>query len=367
MKYKDYLLNLFAIMTMAVVCVGLVSCGDDDEDPITEIPNNGGQGDSSDEENSIQVITGEATAITENSATLGGIVSVKKGKADVIGLLLGESNNLSISSYTKVIKIEDNAPSFSETVTGLNPSTTYFYRAYSLFEDKYYYGDVKSFTTEKEKEALAKITLVSKDGMSLKVKFEPSAEVDYYYCGKGTSIRETTKYTDAKTITYDELKPGQEYTFTVIAYTKDGKKSDPISAKFSTSSSPYTNYLCYDGEFYQFTSAATDVDYDYTSVNNTGTNWRYFYLYISNYEFVQFRQGVHQWESASSTWTTGTYTIDNSSSYGAYNGLYYDGSKYYWFDEGKMTIKKQNGVTIVDFECDGYYYTKKFIGHAELN
>ena len=367
MKYKDYLLNLLAIMAMAMMCVLVVSCGDDDDDPITEIPSNGGQGSSSAEDNIIQVITSEASAITENSATLGGIVSIKKGKADVIGLLLGDSNNLSISNNSKDIRVESNESSFSETVTGLKPSTTYYYRAYSLFEDKYYYGDVRSFTTEKEKEALAKITLVSKDGMSLKVKFEPSAEVDYYYCGQGTNIRETTKYKEAKTITYDELKPGQEYTFTVIAYTKDGKKADPISEQFSTASSPYTNYLCFDGDFYQFTSAKTSVDYDYTSVNNTGTNWRYFYLYISSYEFVQFRQGVHQWESVSSTWTTGTYTIEDSSSYGAYGGMYYDGSKYYWFDEGKMTIKKQNGITIVDFECDGYYYTKKFIGHAELN
>lgn len=366
MKYKNCLLNLFAIVSMAMMCVGVVSCGDDDDDPIAEIPYNGGQGTSSSDENSIQVITGDATAITENSATLSGIVSIKKGKADVIGLLIGDSNNLSISSNSKDIKIEGNTSSFSETVTGLNPSTTYYYRAYSLFEDKYYYGDVKSFTTEKEKEALAKITLVSKDGMSLKVKFEPSSEVDYYYCGKGTSIRETTKYTEAKTFTYDELKPGQEYTFTVIAYTKDGKKNDPISAKFSTASSPYTNFLCYDGEFYQFTSAETSVDYDYTSTYDTGTNWRYFYLYISSYEFVQFRQGVHTWESVSTTWTSGTYTISDSSSYGAYGGVYYDGSKYHWFEEGTMTIKKQNGVTIVDFDCAGDWGSM-FIGHAELN
>ncbi len=32
MKCKDYLLNLLAIMFLAVICVGLVSCGDDDDD-----------------------------------------------------------------------------------------------------------------------------------------------------------------------------------------------------------------------------------------------------------------------------------------------------------------------------------------------
>lgn len=365
MKYKKYLLNLLAIMTLATGSIGVVSCDKDDEEPLTGSITNGGQGTSSNGNNSIQVITGDATAITENSVTLSGTVSVKSGKADIVGLLLGESNNLNITNNSQDIKADESTSSFTKTISGLNSNTTYYYRAYSLFEDKYYYGDVKSFKTEKEKEALVKITLASRNGMSLKVKFEPSAEVGYYYCGKGTSIRETTKYTEAKTFTFTELKPGQEYTFTVIAYTKDGKKNDPISAKFFTASPPYTNYLCFDGAFYQFTSAQTSVDYDYTSVNGTGTNWKYLYLYISNYEFVRFSQGVHQWESVSSTWYTGTYTIDSSTSYGAYNGYYYDGSNYYWFDNGKMTIKKQNGITIIDFECEGNYYNK-FLGHAEL-
>lgn len=366
MKYKNYLLNLIAIMTMETICVGVASCGDDDDDPMTEIPNNGEQDTSSGEKNSIQVITGEATAITENSATLSGVVSIKKGKADVMGLLLGDSNNLTISNNSKNIIVDESTASFTKTISELTPNTTYYYRAYSLFENKYYYGEVKSFTTEKEKEALVKITLVNKDGMSLKVKYEPSAEVDYYYCGKGASIRETTKYKETKTLNYNELKPGQEYTFTVIAYTKDGKKNDPISVEFSTASSPYTNYLCFDGAFYQFTSAKTSVEYDYTSVNNTGANWKYLYLYISNYEFVKFYQGVHQWESVSSTWSTGTYNIENSSSYNTYNGFYYDGSRYHHFYDGKMTIKKQNGLTIIDFDCESDR-GGMFIGHIEAN
>lgn len=344
--------NIFSKLAIAILLGGcLASCGDDDPQPQPEPQPN----------ERIQVITGDATDITENSATLSGTVSTKEGKADMVGLLLGNSDNLTIANNSKDIRISEGEAFFTKTISGLTPSTTYYFRAYSLFEDRYYYGDVKSFTTEKEKEALAKISLVSRDGMSLKVKFEPSSEVSYYYCGKGSSISQTTKYTEAKTFTYSDLKPGQEYTFTVIAYTKDGQKSNPISAKFSTASSPYSNYLCFNGDFYQFTRVETDVKYDYTAVNNTGTNWRYLYLYISNYEYVQFRYGVHQWETVSSTWGTGTYNIDNSSDYYSYNGYYYDGSRAQWFFEGKMTIQKQNGLAIIDFECEGY---KKYIGHV---
>ena len=283
---------------------------------------------------------------------------------DKIGFLVGTSSNLSIANNEYDLQVDGITSSFSKSVTGLKQLTTYYYRAYALFEDKYYYGDAKSFTTEKEKEALAKISLVSRNGTSLKVKYEISSEVDYYYCGKGTSISQTTKYTAEKTLTYSELKPGQDYTFTVIAYTKDGKKNDPVRATFSTSTSPYTNYLCIDGDFYPFTGVTMTTDYDYTAVNGTGTNWKILYLYLSGDEFVQFRYGVHQWESVTTSWSSGTYKITDSSSYYSYNGWFYNGSRADWFYEGNLKIQKSGSSYVFDFECEG---NKKYFGHVEAN
>ena len=293
-----------------------------------------------------------------------GPFTTTKGQPDKIGFLIGTSSNLSIANNEYDLQVDGITSSFSKSVTGLKQLTTYYYRAYALFEDKYYYGDAKSFTTEKEKEALAKISLVSRNGTSLKVKYEISSEVDYYYCGKGTSISQTTKYTAEKTLTYSELKPGQDYTFTVIAYTKDGKKNDPVRATFSTSTSPYTNYLCIDGDFYPFTGVTMTTDYDYTAVNGTGTNWKILYLYLSGDEFVQFRYGVHQWESVTTSWSSGTYKITDSSSYYSYNGWFYNGSRADWFYEGNLKIQKSGSSYVFDFECEG---NKKYFGHVEAN
>jgi hypothetical protein len=218
-------------------------------------------------------------------------------------------------------------------------------------------------TTEKQND-LAKISLVSKNGMTLKVKYEIKSNVDYYYCGKGANISEKYKKYETTTITYDELKPGQEYTFTMILYTKDGKRKD-LQASFSTSSSPYLNYVCINGDFYEFTSLAMNVVYG-NSYGGTGANWKYLRLYISDNDYVIFRYSVHEWDPISSDWGAGTYKIENGSYY-TYGGSYIKGSRTYGFDEGKLTIKRSNGSTVLDFDCIGDYWSKNFVGHAVIN
>ena len=234
--------------------------------------------------------------------------------------------------------------------------------------DGFEWEDGRSSSTDDEsdkKEAsndYGKISLVSKNGMTLKVKFEVSSDVDFFYCGKGTNISEKTKNTGAKTYTYDELDIGKEYTFTLIPYTKDGKRRDPIRATFSTSSSPYANFLCIDGDFYKLTSMASDVQYAY-GTNGTGSNWKYLRFYVSNSEYVVFRYAVHEWEAVSSDWGIGSYTIENGGYY-TYGGTYFKSSKSYGFDEGKMTIQYKNRAIVYDFDCMGNFWSKRYVGHA---
>ena len=350
---------IILVLFMILGIVSIVSCNKDES--TTDIENNGWQDDV------IQVITGEATQITDNSAQLSGSVNVKEGVVDMKGILIGENEGVNIDINNKDITIEDENQIFTKSINGLQPNTKYFYRTYSLFKDKYYYGAVKSFMTDKEKETLVKITLISSDGMSINVQYEPSSEVDYYYCYIGTKTSESIKCTGISKLKYNELKPGKDYVFNVIAYTKDGNKNAPIRATFSTMSSPYTNYLCLNGEFFKFTGAESWVQYDYTSVNSTGTNFQFLNLYLSKDTFVQFQYGVHQWEGVSSTWGVGTYTIEYSGRYYAYTGYYTDGRKTTDFSEGILKIAKDGGKTIIDFECFGLYYTKYFIGHLILN
>ncbi len=230
-----------------------------------------------------------------------------------------------------------------------------------IFEPSYEDDITSSNSTKEEKNTYGKISLVSRNGVSLKIKFEVSSDVDYFYCGKGTNISEKSKCWEEKTYTYEELKPGKEYTFTLIPYTKDGKRRDPLRATFSTASSPYTNYICVEGEFYKLTSATMDVSY---SSSTTGANWKYLRLYVSDKQYVIFNYAVHTWDPIDSDWGVGTYTIENGSYY-TYGGSYINGSKSDGFYEGEMIIKYQNGSKVLDFDCVGDW--KSYIGHAIMN
>ena len=115
---------------------------DDDESEEPEIPS----------DDSGQVITGDVYNITENSATLNGSVNMKNGQADIVGFIIDEFSNLSITSNLKVIQVSP-ASSFSKTVSDLLANTKYYYRTFALYKDKYYYGEVKSFTTKDKGES----------------------------------------------------------------------------------------------------------------------------------------------------------------------------------------------------------------------
>lgn len=346
-------IGLISFLFTFGIAISISSCSDDDSEDskIEEISKKDG----------ISIQIDAASEVTDVSATLSASYTTKEGQPDKVGFIIGKSSDISITKNDQEFSMKEVASPFSKSVSGLQQLTTYYYKAYALYNDKFYYSKAMSFTTEKEKEAPAKITLVSRDGMSMKVKYEISPEVEYYYAGKGTNISKTSKYTAEKTVSYSDLTPGKDYTFTVIAYTKDGQECAPIRATFSTASSPYTNYLCADGEFYPFSSMEMREDYDYVAVNNTGTNWRYLTLYISDDEYVQFSYGVHQWEYVSD-WKSGTFKITDSSAYYSYNGYYYDGRHPKWFDTGSLTIKIQSGTYTVDFTCENY--GTRYIGHV---
>ena len=206
---------------------------------------------------------------------------------------------------------------------------------------------------------LVKISLEKKNGMHLHIKFDISSDVEYYYVGLGDNISEKHKRQGSRTIYFEELYPGKTYTVTCIPYTSGDKRNTPVQAKFKTATSPYTNYLCRDGEFYEFTGGKATV------WRNPGANTKVLWLYISDTEYVQFNYSVHQWEGMNSTWYPGVYKLTLSASYYEYEGFYKNEkkmSKGDVFDGGTLKISNKNGMNMIDFESygtSGYLY----IGH----
>ena len=125
--------------------------GDDPDSPLPPQPNVPGPTNNSESSNSttFQVQTEDASDITENSAKLGGSFTTTNRQPDNIGFLLGTSPNLSETSHDRDLVIFDISSSFSTTVDGLQPHTTYYYCAYVRAKDDniYTFGDTKSFVT----------------------------------------------------------------------------------------------------------------------------------------------------------------------------------------------------------------------------
>ena len=91
--------------------------------------------------------TADATGIGQTGATLSATYSGASETPREVGFEWGTSaSNLSNEAYVDMGS--GTSGSFSTELTGLSSSTTYFYRAYILVgTEKYYYGEIKSFTT----------------------------------------------------------------------------------------------------------------------------------------------------------------------------------------------------------------------------
>lgn len=92
--------------------------------------------------------TKEASEIDTDMATL----NAKLDLTDIPYRYLSYGFNYGLdptTSYYSIGGLEIQGNSFSSSLTGLNHNTQYWYQAYAIIDDKYFYGDVLSFTTKK--------------------------------------------------------------------------------------------------------------------------------------------------------------------------------------------------------------------------
>lgn len=146
------LISMFFIC--AALSAGVASCGggDDNEDPKPVNPvSPGNEGNTGGDNNvsGIQVQTGNSSDVTGNSALLSGSFYSTRSHPDMVGFLIGKSSNLTSTNRDRDLTIFDIVSPFSAAVDGLQPQTTYYYRAYAYTaqDGNYYYGEIRSFTT----------------------------------------------------------------------------------------------------------------------------------------------------------------------------------------------------------------------------
>lgn len=132
---KKHLKALAAIMLMTVAVIA-AGCKPEDE------PDNGGNNDVT-----VTVTTVEPSEITKTTAICGAEAIVSEGAAlTEIGVCWNTRENPTIND--KLLSTTTWNEPFSCTLTGLEPGTEYYVRAFAICNSKCYYGENKSFTTE---------------------------------------------------------------------------------------------------------------------------------------------------------------------------------------------------------------------------
>lgn len=127
-----------------------------------------------------EVKTGDATDITTNSAVLHGSLANVETEVPA-GIIVSTSSNLTYENREKTGKSELGNGEYYYQAKNLSSSTKYYYRAFAYYNDKYYYGDVKSFVTKAPEYTLS----VSPTSMSF----------DHSSASKSISITSNTDWT----------------------------------------------------------------------------------------------------------------------------------------------------------------------------
>ena len=127
---------------MLMTAVLVAGCTPEQE-PINNGGNNNSGGGTNDK---VTVITTTPQDIASTSAVCGGAVTVSEGMTlSEVGVCLGTGSTPTVGGdHVSAGSVEEQ---FTCTLSGLEPDTKYYVRAYALCGEKYYYGNAKNFTT----------------------------------------------------------------------------------------------------------------------------------------------------------------------------------------------------------------------------
>ena len=95
---------------------------------------------------SVKVTTSSVSNITETSAKCGGTVTASGYSVGNCGLCYNELPNPTVSSY--ITSDQVGTGTFTSTMSGLEPGTKYYVRAYATTSSGTLYGEQKEFTTK---------------------------------------------------------------------------------------------------------------------------------------------------------------------------------------------------------------------------
>ena len=190
--------------------------------------NNGGGSQNNPEE---LTITGDALDVTDYSATLTGYANLpfELGDAEV-GIMYDKAQSFDGAKKVAATGLDGNNK-FTVTATGLEPSTTYYFKSYVQNGMAVKYGAVKSFTTTKESTIPAGavdlgIVMTRTDGTTYKLYWAKSNLSDKGLCANPED------YGDY--YAWGETEPKENYAWSTYKF---GTSSSGPFSKYNTISS----------------------------------------------------------------------------------------------------------------------------------
>lgn len=188
----------------------------------------------------ISVTTGTAGSITYNGATISNNSFSGISESLTVGIIYGTSSSLSESSSTKESTTSNGT--YSISLTGLSAETTYYYRAYAVYEDKYYYGDTKTFVTNAAPVASFYVTTSSATSIG-----QTSATLN----GSITASNTTKSYKAGFFLATSGTPSNSNYTKDINGGTNTtGSYSSQVSGLTSGTKYYVRAYVLYDNIFY---------------------------------------------------------------------------------------------------------------------
>lgn len=128
--------RIYIVTLMALLAMIILSCNDDNENINENLPT---------------IFTTEVISITSNTATSGGNITDDAGAAITArGVIWSTSSDLSLDNYEGITNEGAGAGSFTSNITGLEPETMYYVRAYATNSHGRGYGNALAFATFEE-------------------------------------------------------------------------------------------------------------------------------------------------------------------------------------------------------------------------
>lgn len=128
------------------------------------------------------VTTGSATGVSTSGATLGGTLAQGCASASSYGIEYSTNNGFTPGSGTVVASTNLSGTSFSSSVTGLTPNTTYYYLAFAITSSGSIYGTQSSFTTPPQSGTTAEVVIsqiYGGGGSGISGGAQPTYKADY--------------------------------------------------------------------------------------------------------------------------------------------------------------------------------------------